>query len=345
MSVALARPLTVDHSQPSLVGARTDRPGARERSPTWRGTLQSEIDGYPPDTDKLSAFICVALESLARVAFFSGDHDVLAWTVARLERAARAPAPVACTPSRSAHFSLLGGPDATVGERVVRSATGGGLLQRETPYLAVAAADLDWMAADRAAIAEYAAGGDLRAQCFTHLADGVLALDDHDDHGAEAHWHDLLSLASEHGFGLLWIDALEGLALCAARSGAVEEAARLAGAASVARDERSYRYRYPHLTELPEGSEEGRTLSLQEATAYSRRARGERGRPTTGWAALTPTELEVATAVADGLTNQQTAERLFMSVPTVKTHLRHIFDKLAIGNRSQLVAVVANRKR
>ncbi len=34
-----------------------------------------------------------------------------------------------------------------------------------------------------------------------------------------------------------------------------------------------------------------------------------------------------------------------MSVPTVKTHLRHIFAKLAIDNRSQLVAEVAQRTR
>ena len=245
----------------------------------------------------------------------------------------------------AAHLHLLDGPDATLRDRVIGSVTGGGRLQRETPYLSIAAANRDWISADRAAIAGYAAGGDLRVQCFVHLADGVLALDDHDDHEAEAHWHDLLSLASEHGFGLLWIDALEGLALCAARSGAVEEAARLAGAASVARDERSYRYRYPHLAELPEGSEEGRALSLQEATAYIRRARGERGRPTTGWAALTPTELEVATAVAEGLTNQQTAERLFMSVPTVKTHLRHIFDKLALGCVSSWLPLLPNTRR
>jgi DNA-binding CsgD family transcriptional regulator len=68
-------------------------------------------------------------------------------------------------------------------------------------------------------------------------------------------------------------------------------------------------------------------------------------RPTSGWAALTPTEVEVANAVAAGLTNQQAAERLFMSVPTVKTHLRHIFDKLAITNRSQLVVAVVDHNR
>ena len=64
-----------------------------------------------------------------------------------------------------------------------------------------------------------------------------------------------------------------------------------------------------------------------------------------GWAALTPTEAEVARAVADGLTNQQAASRLFISVPTVKTHLRHIFVKLEIDNRSQLVAELAKNKR
>jgi predicted ATPase/class 3 adenylate cyclase/DNA-binding CsgD family transcriptional regulator len=345
LSVGLVRTSTADYSQPSLVGARVQIAVVRGMLTDVARSAQGGLDGYPPGSFKLSTFVCLAYENLARVAFFSGEHDVLAWTVARLERAAKGPSTRRIHTIAAAHLRLLDGPDATLGERVIRSATGGGLLQRETPYLSIAAADRDWIATDRAAIAGYAAGGDLRVQCFVHFADGVLALDDHDDHDAEAHWHDLLALASERGFGLLWIDALEGLALCAARSGAAEEAARLAGAAAVARDERSYRYRYPHLTELPEGSEEGRALSLQEATAYIRRARGERGRPTTGWAALTPTELEVATAVADGLTNQQTAERLFMSVPTVKTHLRHIFDKLTIGNRSQLVAVVANRKR
>ena len=177
------------------------------------------------------------------------------------------------------------------------------------------------------------------------LCDAVLAPSGVDDAVAERHWHDLLALASEHGFGLLWIDAIEGLAICAARAGSHADAARLAGAAESARSGRAYRYRYPHVAELPAGSDEGRALSLDEATAWVRRARGERARPVSGWVALTPTELEVARAVAGGLTNQQAAERLFMSVPTVKTHLRHVFAKLAIDHRTQLVAVVAEHDR
>ena len=235
--------------------------------------------------------------------------------------------------------------ESTLRDRLIGSATGGGLLRRETPYLAIAAGDPEWIAAERDAIEHYAAENDQRVRCFMSLADGVLALLGGDDSTAERHWHDLLAVSSEHGFGLLWIDALEGLAICAARAGATDEAGRLAGAAESARHDRGYRYRYPHLAELPTGSDEGRALSLEEATAYARRSRGERTRPVSGWAALTPAEAEVARTVADGLTNKQAAERLFMSVPTVKTHLRHIFAKLAIDNRSQLVAEVAQHTR
>ena len=235
--------------------------------------------------------------------------------------------------------------DSTLRDRIVGSVTGGGLIQRETPYLALAAGDPEWIAAERAVIEQFAADNDQRARCFMSLADAVLALLGGDTNAAERHWHDLLAVSSEHGFGLLWVDALEGLAICAARAGATDEAARLAGAAESARQDRGYRYRYPHLGELPSGSDEGRALSLEEATAYARRSRGQRVRPATGWAALTPTEAEVARAVADGLTNQQAASRLFISVPTVKTHLRHIFVKLEIDNRSQLAAKVTQHRQ
>lgn len=46
--------------------------------------------------------------------------------------------------------------------------------------------------------------------------------------------------------------------------------------------------------------------------------------------ALTPRELEVLAAVAEGLTNRGIAERLVVSEGTVHTHLRHIFAKLEL---------------
>jgi DNA-binding CsgD family transcriptional regulator len=309
----------------------------------------------PPNSSRLFIFTNMAYESVARVAFLSCERDVLHWAVQALERGAKSRVTRRIAAVAAAHLSVLdaaaGGAapgnriESTLRARLQGSVTGGGLLQRETPYLAVAAADSDWIAAERASIERFAASGDPRVHCFMSLCDAVLASSEGDDPSGERHWHDLLALASEYGFGLLWIDALEGLAICAARAGSHDEAARLAGAAESARGERAYRYRYPHVAEMPVGSDEGRALSLEEATKYARRARGERSRPVSGWAALTPTEVEVTRAVADGLTNKQAAERLFMSVPTVKTHLRHIFAKLRIDNRSKLVTVVANHDR
>ena len=66
---------------------------------------------------------------------------------------------------------------------------------------------------------------------------------------------------------------------------------------------------------------------------------GERKRPSTGWASLTPTELAVVEQVRLGLTNPQIAERLLMSRDTVKTHLSHIYTKLGVANRTELALV------
>ena len=53
---------------------------------------------------------------------------------------------------------------------------------------------------------------------------------------------------------------------------------------------------------------------------------------------LTPTELQVAQHVAAGQSNPQIAAALFMSRATVKTHLAHIFPKLAVTSRAELAA-------
>jgi DNA-binding CsgD family transcriptional regulator len=51
---------------------------------------------------------------------------------------------------------------------------------------------------------------------------------------------------------------------------------------------------------------------------------------------LTASELRVARLAADGLTNREIAERLFVTERTVETHLRHAFQKLDISSRLQL---------
>jgi DNA-binding CsgD family transcriptional regulator len=58
----------------------------------------------------------------------------------------------------------------------------------------------------------------------------------------------------------------------------------------------------------------------------------------TGPDALTSTERRVTALAADGLSNRQIAEHLFVTQATVETHLRHAFRKLAITSRTDLAA-------
>jgi DNA-binding CsgD family transcriptional regulator len=57
---------------------------------------------------------------------------------------------------------------------------------------------------------------------------------------------------------------------------------------------------------------------------------------TNGWSAMTAPEASVAELVAEGLTNREVAERLFLSPHTVNSHLRHVFTKLGIKSRVEL---------
>jgi DNA-binding NarL/FixJ family response regulator len=52
---------------------------------------------------------------------------------------------------------------------------------------------------------------------------------------------------------------------------------------------------------------------------------------------LSERELEVLACLAEGLTTLQIASRLFISENTVKTHIRHILDKLEASNRTEAV--------
>jgi DNA-binding CsgD family transcriptional regulator len=58
-----------------------------------------------------------------------------------------------------------------------------------------------------------------------------------------------------------------------------------------------------------------------------------RDRPVEGWQSLTATERHVALLVAEGLTNAQVGERMFLSRHTIDFHLRQIFRKLAVHSR------------
>jgi LuxR family maltose regulon positive regulatory protein len=48
--------------------------------------------------------------------------------------------------------------------------------------------------------------------------------------------------------------------------------------------------------------------------------------------------MEILELIAEGLSNRQIADRCFVSVATVKTHLNNLYAKLGVGSRTQAMA-------
>jgi DNA-binding CsgD family transcriptional regulator len=71
--------------------------------------------------------------------------------------------------------------------------------------------------------------------------------------------------------------------------------------------------------------------------------RGYRRRPRTGWASLTETEGRVAALAAEGLSNPEIAQRLYISRRTVQSHVSHVLAKLGLRSRVQLAAEAVRR--
>jgi DNA-binding NarL/FixJ family response regulator len=62
-------------------------------------------------------------------------------------------------------------------------------------------------------------------------------------------------------------------------------------------------------------------------------------------ARLSDREREVLALLAEGLRNREIADRLVISEPTVKTHVRHVLEKLRIRNRAEAAAFAARHLR
>ena len=54
---------------------------------------------------------------------------------------------------------------------------------------------------------------------------------------------------------------------------------------------------------------------------------------------ITPRELEILALIANGMSNREIAEKLFVSESTVKTHSSRLFDKLSAKRRTQAVQI------
>jgi DNA-binding CsgD family transcriptional regulator len=91
-----------------------------------------------------------------------------------------------------------------------------------------------------------------------------------------------------------------------------------------------------------------RTFDRLGATPWAERGRRElaatgervRARSSARRDQLTAQELQVALAIAEGKTNREAAAALFVSPKTIETHLSHIYRKLAIRSRSELVRLI-----
>jgi DNA-binding CsgD family transcriptional regulator len=227
----------------------------------------------------------------------------------------------------------------------------------QTPFMAQAAlARGDLTAARRVADDGVAATtGWFLAYALTARARVAIAQGEPEQ--AERDAHEALACAAEVEAYLGISDTLECLADLAAEAGSHRDATRLFGAAHGIRQrmgavrfkvwDAGYKASVAALRDamgekaFDSAWAEGAALSTEEAIAYAQRGRGERKRPSSSWASLTPTERDVVRLVSEGLTNNDIATRLFVSPRTVQTHLTHVYTKLGLSSRMQLAQEAA----
>lgn len=170
---------------------------------------------------------------------------------------------------------------------------------------------------------------------------------------AERDAHEALAIAAQTRGFIRLPDIVERLAQLAVTAGDHRYAARLLGSAASMRQRNGivrYRIYDDEFVATQEATRdqlgenafqvawnEGAALSADETIAFAQRGRGARKRPASGWESLTPTEHDVVRQVIDGLSNKDIAARLFISPRTVQTHLTHVYAKLGLDSRVQLV--------
>jgi predicted ATPase/DNA-binding CsgD family transcriptional regulator len=179
---------------------------------------------------------------------------------------------------------------------------------------------------------------------------GTTELRDGDTAAAVPRLKESLVLGSKVGDKHIIAQCLEGLACAAAEEGKAQGAATLWSAAEALREatgaplsppDREYNERAMAATRTRVDPQtwdaawaEGRAMPLEEVVALalqtSERRPGEAAYPDD----LTPREVDVLRLVAAGLNNAEIAERLYLSRRTVHAHLRSIYGKIRVNNRS-----------
>jgi DNA-binding CsgD family transcriptional regulator len=150
------------------------------------------------------------------------------------------------------------------------------------------------------------------------------------------------AVAARHARGLLDEDAdavREAGESCTypwLRAAAAEDAGVLARASDAGAAREQLEVAMTAYTRMGADRDAARLRSRLREHGVRRRHWQQVARPVEGWESLTDTERRVAEIVAEGRTNRQTAEQLFLSRHTVDFHLRHVFRKLGIGSRAEL---------
>ncbi|MFN8041243.1 MAG: LuxR C-terminal-related transcriptional regulator [Acidimicrobiales bacterium] len=188
-------------------------------------------------------------------------------------------------------------------------------------------------------------------QAMVQLTTGVVRVAVGDPATAEPHLVDAVGALHDAGLVPALVDALDALATIREQQAATVDAARLAGAAHELRRSRGIVHTELGALLAPRLPSAGDGRSPAEVDAFAAgvaapddvvasigRGRGTRRRPAIGWGSLTPTEARVVDLAAEGCTNAQIAERLFVGTETVKTHLSSAYDKLGVRNRAALAA-------
>jgi DNA-binding CsgD family transcriptional regulator len=98
----------------------------------------------------------------------------------------------------------------------------------------------------------------------------------------------------------------------------------------------------PHLRAAREAFDALGVIAWGDRARAELRSSGEgsRGRIVSAHEVLTPQELQIAQMAADGLTNREIGQKLYLSHRTISTHLHRIFPKLGITSRAALAAAL-----
>ena len=151
------------------------------------------------------------------------------------------------------------------------------------------------------------------------LGRAQLAVLDGDDAAAERHFVSALALHDETDLPLHRVEALQAYGGFLRRGG------------------RSVDARSPLVEALRVAERCGAGWLAQAAASELRLAHGKRRSGAEERDHLTPAQQRVAELAAGGASNADIARRLFLSVNTVQTHLTHVYAKLGISSRRELM--------